>query len=106
MDSRFTNEARAALKCAHEVAREAGYTYVGSEHLIAGILKDGSSVAAEALENSGVVFEEFMEKVKEISPPDSSATVIGASLPITPRCKTILEMSFNEAKKTDRKSVV
>ncbi|MBR3932585.1 MAG: ATP-dependent Clp protease ATP-binding subunit [Clostridia bacterium] len=100
MDSRFTNESRAALKCAHEVAREMGYTYVGSEHLIAGILKDGSSDAAAALENAGVNFDDFCQKIQELTPPDTGSTVIGASLPITPRCKTILEISFNEAKKT------
>ncbi len=100
MDSRFTNEARGALKCAHEVAREMGYTYVGSEHIIAGILKDGSSFAAGVLEDAGVTLEEFAQGIVKFNPPDSDTTVLGASLPITPRCKTILEMSFNEAKKT------
>lgn len=100
MDSRFTNEARGALKCAHEFAREMGYTYVGSEHIIAGILKDGSSFASGALEDAGVTLEEFGHKIVAFNPPDSDTTVLGASLPITPRCKTILEMSFNEAKKT------
>jgi len=99
MDSRFTPEARQALKCAHETARELGYNYVGSEHIIAGILKDGSSQAAQALEDAGIVFEEFVEKILKFSPPDGNMTVLGSSLPITPRCKTILEMSFNEAKK-------
>ena len=100
MDSRFTNESRAALKCAHEIAREMGYTYVGSEHIIAGIIKDASSSAASILEDLGVTFEDFVEKIAKFSPPDSGMTVLGTSLPITPRCKTILEMSFNEAKKS------
>lgn len=99
MDSRFTNESRAALKCAHEIAREMGYTYVGSEHIIAGIIKDASSSAASVLEDLGVTFEDFVERIAKFSPPDSGMTMLGASLPITPRCKTILEMSFNEAKK-------
>lgn len=100
MDSRFTNEAREALKCAHEAAGEMGYTYVGSEHIIAGILKEGTSLGASALGDAGVSYDEFTKRIMEINPPDQNITVLGASLPITPRCKTILEMSFNEAKKT------
>ncbi len=100
MDSRFTNEAREALKCAHETAGDMGYNYVGSEHIIAGILKEGTSLGASALESLGVSYEEFTERITELNPPDEGKTVLGASLPITPRCKTILEMSFNEAKKT------
>ena len=99
MDSRFTNEAREALKLANEIAREMGYTYVGSEHILAGILKEGTSSAAEILSEQGVTTEDFVQKIAELSPPDAGMSVIGASLPITPRCKTILEISFNEAKK-------
>ena len=99
MESRFTNESRAALKCANETAHQMGYTYVGTEHIIAGILKDGSSYAASVLEDMGVCYEEYTEKIREFNPPDSSLTPVGESLPITPRCKTVLEISFNEAKK-------
>ena len=99
MDSRFTDKSRSALRFAHETAREMGYNFVGSEHIIAGILKEGSSQAAGALEDAGIRYEDFVSRISELSPPDSSMTVIGSSLPLTPRCKTILEMSFNEAKK-------
>ncbi|MBR2404355.1 MAG: ATP-dependent Clp protease ATP-binding subunit [Clostridia bacterium] len=99
MDSRFTDKSRSALRFAHETAREMGYNFVGSEHIIAGILKEGSSQAANALEDAGIRYEDFVSRISELSPPDSSMTVIGSSLPLTPRCKTILEMSFNEAKK-------
>ena len=99
METRFTDKSRSALRFAHDTAREMGYGFVGSEHIIAGILKEGSSQAAIALEEMGVKYEEFVAKIAELSPPDSSINVIGSSLPLTPRCKTILEMSFNEAKK-------
>ena len=99
MDSRFTDKSRSALRYAHEAAREANYNFVGSEHIIAGILKEGSSKASAALESVGVTYEEFVTKMIELSPPDSTTTVLGAALPLTPRCKTVLEMSFNEAKK-------
>ena len=102
MDSRFTEKARAALRFAHDTAREMGYSYVGSEHIIAGILKEGTSNAANALEELGVNYDEFCEKIAEYTTPNAGMTVIGGSLPLTPRCKTILEISFNEAKKWDR----
>jgi len=99
METRFTDKSRSALRFAHDTAREMGYSFVGSEHIIAGILKEGSSPAAVTLDDMGVKYEEFVAKMAELSPPDTSVSVIGSSLPLTPRCKTILEMSFNEAKK-------
>ncbi len=100
MDSRFTDKSRQAFKNAHDIAKEMGYTFVGSEHILAGILKDGTSSAAAALCDMGVDFETFVSAMAEASPPNSGSAVIGATLPFTPRCKSILEMSFNEAKKT------
>jgi len=100
MDSRFTDKSRQAFKNAHEIAKEMGYSFVGSEHILAGILKDGTSSASEALCDMGVTYEEFVSAMTEVSPPNSTQTVIGSTLPFTPRCKSILEMSFNEAKKT------
>ena len=100
MDSRFSSESKAALRCANETALNMGYTYVGSEHIIAGILKDGSSHAAQVLEDAGVSFDLFTEKIKFFAPPEGSLSPVGDALPITPRCKTVLEMSFNEAKKS------
>ena len=100
MDSRFSPESKAALRSANETAINMGYTYVGTEHIIAGILKDGSSHAVEVLEEMGVSYDIFTEKIKLFSPPESSLTHVGDALPITPRCKTVLEMSFNEAKKS------
>jgi len=100
MDSRFTEKSRTSLRNANEIAREMGYGYVGSEHIIAGILKEGSSQAAIAMEESGISYDEYVEKIAEYTTPDSDMTVLGTALPLTPRCKTILEISFNEAKKT------
>ena len=54
MDSRFTQQARKALQLANETSREMGYTFVGSEHIIAGILKEGTSRAATALADMGI----------------------------------------------------
>ncbi len=99
MESRFTDKSRSALRFAHDISQELGYGFVGSEHIVAGILKEGSSPASSALEKSGVNYEEFVAEIVKVSPPDETVNIIGSSLPLTPRCKTILEMSFNEAKK-------
>ena len=99
METRFTDKSRSSLRFAHDTAHGMGYTFVGSEHIIAGILKEGSSPAAIALDEMGVKYEDFVSKIAEMSPPNGEASIIGSSLPLTPRCKTILEMSFNEAKK-------
>lgn len=100
MESRFTDKSREALKLAHEAAGDMNCNYVGSEHIIAGIIKEGTSPAAEALNDMGITYDDFVAKITEYTNPNSDMTVLGTALPLTPRCKTILEMSFNEAKKT------
>ena len=51
MDSRFSDNARKILRIAHDIAAEMGYNYVGTEHILAGILRDGSSGAASAMQH-------------------------------------------------------
>ena len=100
MESRFTDKSRSALRFAHEIAGELKCNFVGSEHIIAGILKEGSSNAAIAMEEMGITYENFVEKIASEEASQSNMPVIGTALPITPRCKTIIEMSFNEAKRS------
>ncbi len=99
MDSRFTEKSRAVLRFAHDIAGEMGYNYVGTEHILAGILKEGTSAAAEALEAQEIDLDGVTEKISEYTSP-SGNSYINTSLPLTPRSKAILEISFNEAKKT------
>ncbi len=99
MDSRFTEKSRAILKCAHDIAGEMGYNYVGTEHILAGILKEGTSAACDALESQGITYEGITEKITAYTTP-SDTSYINSTLPLTPRSKAILEISFNEAKKT------
>ena len=99
MESRFTDKSRSALRFAHEIAAELKCNFVGSEHIVAGILKEGSSNAALAMEEMGITYDDYTEKISAQESSQSNMPVMGAALPITPRCKTIIEMSFNEAKK-------
>ena len=98
MDTRFTESSKAALRLANEVASELGYNYVGSEHILAGIIREGTSAAAAALAEQGVDFDGVVEKITQYNAPGGGFA--SASLPLTPRSKALLEISFNEAKKS------
>lgn len=98
MDSRFSNEARSALRLAQETAAGMGYSYVGTEHIIAGIIKEGTSEASQILSDMGVKYEEFTENIAKLNPPDGGK-IQGQMLPVTARCKTVIELSYNEARK-------
>ena len=66
MFSNFTEKARAAISKAHDSACELGHYYVGSEHLLLGLIREGTGVAAKALLNSGINEETVIEKIREM----------------------------------------
>lgn len=93
--ARFTDRSRRVVHLATEEARLLGRDYVGSEHLLLGLLSEGEGVAAKALASLGISREDVRSQVEEItgpgqgSPPDP--------LPFTPRAKKVLELSLREA---------
>ena len=100
MDNRFSEKSKAALSCAHEAATELSSSFVGSEHILLGIIKEGTSIAAKALLEQGITEDEVKDKVKEYSNPADTIGFMQANLPLTPRTKTIIELSFNESRRT------
>ena len=98
MNSRFDDLSKDVIRLAGEIAREMGYNYVGSEHILAAILKDGSSDAASALENQGITFSKVSEKITEYTTPDENVSE-NENMPFTPRSRTILELSYTEARR-------
>ena len=66
MFSNFTEKSREALRKAHDVACEMGHGYVGSEHLLLGLIREGSGVAAKALQDAGVTSEVVEKKIAEM----------------------------------------
>lgn len=98
MYSNFTEKARNAINHAHDIACELGQGYVGSEHLLAGLAREGSGVAARLLDESGIGEEKIIDAVKKMTqtgqPIDKSA-----ELSLTPRSKRILELSAYEARR-------
>ncbi len=98
MDSRFSDNARKILRIAHDIAAEMGYNYVGTEHILAGILREGSSGAAAAMQEQGIDYDKVTSKISEYTTPTGKVNP-NQPLPITPRTRAVLEISFNEAKK-------
>ncbi len=98
MDSRFSDKAQKILRISHDIASEMGYNYIGSEHLVAGILRDASTEAYASMDAQGIDYDEFIAKISQYSAPSGKGS-INKALPITPRTKVIFEISFNEAKK-------
>ncbi|MCX7714910.1 MAG: ATP-dependent Clp protease ATP-binding subunit [Clostridia bacterium] len=94
----FTERAREALNLAHISACEFGHEYIGSEHILLGLAREKTGVAARMLENANVSETEIKEKIKEIigyNTPISTSSDIS----MTPRSKRILEISLLEARR-------
>lgn len=96
--SNFTEKARMALSHAHDIACELGQGYIGSEHLLLGLIREGSGVAAKALESAGVTEEAAKERLVE-SIPAGMPLSLNTELSLTPRSKKILEISAMEARR-------
>ncbi len=96
--SNFTEKARIAINEAHDSAAQMGHNYIGSEHLLLGLVKEGSGVAAKVLEKNGVTEEKVVQKIREYV-GIGRAFPENTELPLTPRSKRILEMSVAEARR-------
>jgi ATP-dependent Clp protease ATP-binding subunit ClpC len=92
---RFTDRARRVLVLAQEEARDLNHAFIGTEHILLGLIKEGEGVAAKALDALGVSYETVREKVEEAI--GSNANPSPGSPPFTPRAKKVLELSLREA---------
>ena len=95
MQNNFTQAANNAINNALEIARNFGHTYVGSEHLLLGILMEKNCGAAKILENRGIMFETVRAQVLNTSGMGDKTNTSAASY--TPRTKSIIESSAYEA---------
>ena len=85
MFERFTDRARRVLVLAQEEARDLNHAFIGTEHILLGLIREGEGVAAKALESLGVTFEAVREKVEEAIGANTNPTP--GSPPFTPRAK-------------------
>ena len=95
MFERFTDQARRVVVVAQEESRKLGHDYIGTEHILLGILGAGESVAVQALASLGVSQEAAREQVEEIVGRGSHQ--VSGHIPFTPRAKKVLELSLREA---------
>ncbi len=95
MFERFTDRARRVLVLAQEEARELNHAFIGTEHILLGLIREGEGVAAKALDALGITFEAVREKVEEAI--GANANPSPGSPPFTPRAKKVLELSLREA---------
>ena len=95
MFEKFTDKARKVMSLAQDEARNLGKMYVGTEHLLLALIKEGEGVAAQALAKLDVTYSETLATVKEISTDDGDA-IPGGHIPFTPLAKRVLEDAYRE----------
>src|SRR5579863_8245457 len=95
MFERFTDRARRVVVLAQEEARMLNHNYIGTEHILLGLIHEGEGVAAKALESLGISLEAVRQQVEEIIGQGQQAPT--GSPPFTPRAKKVLELSLREA---------
>jgi len=97
MFKRFTERARKVVILAREEAEKNQHEYLGTEHLLMGVLKDGGGVAIAVLQRLGVDLAQIRSEVEKAMPPNSNSLVIG-DIPFTARAKKVLEYAVEEAR--------
>jgi len=97
MFNRFTERARKVVILAKEEAKRFNHDYIGTEHLLLGLIKEGEGVAAAVLQNLGLTLDIIrleVEKLVKSGPP----TVVSGDIPFTPKAKKVIELSMDEAR--------
>ena len=97
MSYKFTARAEKALEISNEIAIELGHNYIGTEHLLYGLVKEGTGIANKVLENQSVTPEAVLEKIEELI--GSSEVRGNQTIGFTPRTKRVIENAFMEARK-------
>jgi ATP-dependent Clp protease ATP-binding subunit ClpC len=95
MFERFTDRARRVVVLAQEEARMLNHNYIGTEHILLGLIHEGEGVAAKALESLGISLEAVRQQVEETVGRGQEAP--SGHIPFTPRAKKVLELSLRES---------
>ena len=95
MFEKFTDKARKVMSLAQDEARGLGQMYVGTEHLLLALIKEGEGVAAQALAKLDVTYDETLATVRELTTSENEP-VPGGHIPFTPRAKRVLEGAYRE----------
>ncbi|MGO1312207.1 MAG: Clp protease N-terminal domain-containing protein, partial [Brevibacterium aurantiacum] len=95
MFERFTDRARRVVVLAQEEAKLLKHNYIGTEHILLGLIHEGEGLAAKALEGMDISLEQVRDQVQEIIGQGQQAP--SGHIPFTPRAKKVLELSLREA---------
>ena len=101
MYERFTDRARKVMQLANQEAQRFNHEYIGTEHVLLGLIKEGSGVAANVLKNLDIDLRKIRMEVEKLVQSGPDMVTMG-KLPQTPRAKKVIEYSMEEAR--DRKS--
>ncbi|MFA5155796.1 MAG: ATP-dependent Clp protease ATP-binding subunit [Candidatus Omnitrophota bacterium] len=97
MFNRFTERARKVIILAKEEARRFNHDYIGTEHILLGLIREGEGVAAAVLQKLGVSLENIRLEIEKLVQPGPTTQIIG-DIPFTPRAKKALELAAEEAR--------
>ncbi|MDD5595192.1 MAG: ATP-dependent Clp protease ATP-binding subunit [Candidatus Omnitrophica bacterium] len=97
MFNRFTERARKVIILAKEEARRFNHDYIGTEHILLGLIREGEGVAAAVLQKMGVSLENIRLEIEKLVQPGPTTQIIG-DIPFTPRAKKALELAAEEAR--------
>src|SRR5499426_2064083 len=96
MFDRFTDRAKKVMNLARQEAQRFNHEYLGTEHILLGLVQEGSGVAANVLKNMAIDLNKIRSEVEKIVKTGPSMVTMG-QLPFTPRAKKVLELSMEEA---------
>src|SRR5499426_2531217 len=94
----FTERVRKVLAMAREEAARLHHEYVGTEHILLGLIREGEGVAAQVLQNLSVELDDIQQKIEETVKKGKAGQTTGPDLPYTSRAKKVLELAMAEAR--------
>src|SRR6266542_1711524 len=101
----FTDRVRKVLQMAREEAARLHHEYVGTEHILLGLIREGEGVAAAVLTNLNVDLDDIQQKIEETVKKGKAAAAPGPDLPYTSRAKKVLELAMTEARELNHSYV-
>src|SRR3954447_1957670 len=104
MYERFTDRARKVMQLANQEAQRLNHEYIGTEHILLGLVKEGSGVAANVLKNLDVDLRKIRLEIEKLVQPGPDMVTLG-KLPHTPRAKKVIDYSIEEARNLDHQHV-
>ena len=95
MFNRFTERARKVIILAKEEAKRFNHDYIGTEHILLGLIREGEGVASAVLQNMGLSLDKIRLEIEKLVQPGPT-TVVSGDIPFTPRAKRVIELSMED----------